>query len=107
MTTQTNNYDLIITIVNRGFSETVMDAAREKGATGGTILHGRGTGAKQAELFNLVIQEEKEAILIVVTKESRNDIMDAIMHAAGISTEAQGVTFTLPVEDFVVMSKSK
>ena len=42
-------HELIICIVNSGFSETVMDAARELGARGGTVIHGRGTAAKDAE----------------------------------------------------------
>lgn len=103
---EANKYELILTIINRGFSETVMDVARERGATGGTILHGRGTGAKEiAQFYNMVIEAEKELVLIIVPKEIRNNIMDGIMHTAGLGTEANGITVTLPVEDFVILSK--
>jgi len=102
-------YDLIVTIVNRGFSQVVMDAARAAGATGGTILHGKGSiGSKELEHFyNIVLQEEKEAVLIVTSKETRNAIMDAILHAANLASEAHGITFSLPVEDFVLLKKQK
>ena len=59
-------YELILTILNRGFSDLVMDSARKSGATGGTILTARGTGAKEAEkLFGLSLSHEKEIILII------------------------------------------
>ena len=45
------NYEMILCIVNTGFSETVMDAAKEEGARGGTVIHARGTANKEAEQF--------------------------------------------------------
>lgn len=105
---ETSMHDLIIVIVNRGFSETVMDAARERGARGGTILHGRGTGAEMLQQFyNMVLQEEKELVLIVASKDIRKNIMDGIMRAAGLATDAHGVVFSLPVEDFVILKKHR
>ena len=37
-------FEVIIVLVNSGFADVVMDAAREEGARGGTIVHARGTG---------------------------------------------------------------
>ena len=42
-----NNYDLVISIVNRGHSDPVVEASREAGANGGTIIYGRGTGIRR------------------------------------------------------------
>ena len=100
-----NNFNLIITIVNRGFAETVMSAARERGATGGTILHGKSTGAALQKFHNIVLEDEKETTLIVTPTSLKNNIMDGILHAADITSAAQGVTFSLPVEDFFVLKK--
>ena len=62
-----DNFELIICIVNTGFSEIAMDAARKHGARGGTIINGRGTATKEAEkIFNITIQPEKEIIIILV-----------------------------------------
>lgn len=103
---ETNKYNLIFTIVNRGFSDEVMNAARERGATGGTVLHGKGSGAKELLQFhNLIIEDEKEAVMIVAGNEIKNSVMDGIMHASGITSQAQGIVFSLPVEDFVVLNK--
>ena len=55
------NYELIVCIVNAGFSELVMDAAKEVGARGGTVIHAKGTANKDAEkYFKITIQPEKE-----------------------------------------------
>ena len=72
-------FNLIIAIVNTGFSEIVMDAAREEGAKGGTIIHARGTGTKaMEEKYGIVITPNKEMILILVTKKLSDKILSAI-----------------------------
>ncbi len=89
---------LIITIVDKGNTELVMDAARSAGAGGGTVVKATGTGAQIAKFFGVSISEEKEMVYIVATKESRDGIMKAIMEKAGNGTDAHGVVFSLPVE---------
>ena len=42
-------YEVILCIVNSGFSDAVMDAAKEFGARGGTVIHARGTANTEAE----------------------------------------------------------
>ena len=57
-----NTHELIICIVNNGFSDTVMEAAKEAGARGGTVLNARGTANKEAEaFFHIAIQPEKKS----------------------------------------------
>ena len=61
---QERAYDLIVTIVNKGDSERVVEASRKSGAEGGTILSGRGTGIhERAKLFGLTIEPEKDCLL--------------------------------------------
>ena len=96
---------LIITIVNRGYAELVVDASREVGARGGTIIYARGTGVKDVEKFmNISIQPEKEIVLTLVKKEEVKDVIHEILDAAGLKTKAAGISFTLPVSDFVGIS---
>jgi nitrogen regulatory protein PII len=93
-------YELIFTILNRGFSDLAMDSARAEGATGGTILTARGAGAKEVErLFGLTLSQEKEIILILATKENRSGIMTAICKSAGLNTQGKGIAFSVPVDD--------
>ena len=52
-------HELIISIFNRGYSDTVMDAAKKAGARGGTVLNARGTGSHEVEkFFGITIQPE-------------------------------------------------
>ena len=91
-------YELIIVILNQGYSNIVMDAAREKGAGGGTVIHAKGTGMEKAEQFlGVSIAAEKEMIFIVTKSKGKNEIMKAIMEQAGMNSKAKSIVFSLPV----------
>lgn len=91
-------FELILAIANEGCTDLVMDAARPAGAMGGTVLHGKGTGAKNAEnFFHLSLASEKEMILIVAHAEKKAAIMQAILRNAGPGTPAGTIVFSLPV----------
>lgn len=92
---------LIITVVDRGNTDLVMEAAREAGASGGTVVKAQGTGADMAKFFGICISEEKEMVYIVAARADRDNIMRAIMEKAGSATDAHGVIFSLPVDSVV------
>ena len=94
------SYEIIIAIINEGFSDVVMNAARDNGARGGTITHARGTGTKEMEKkYGIVITPQKEMIYILVNSKIRDDVMSAINKVAGTDTNGQGIIFSLPVSD--------
>jgi nitrogen regulatory protein PII len=94
-----NQFELILCIVNAGYSQNVMDAARQAGARGGTILRGRGSANPEAEeFFNITIQPDKEVVLILVSASIKDDVLKAVYKNSGLSTEGQGIAFSLPVE---------
>ena len=92
---------LIIAIVDKGNTDTVMDAAREAGAKGGTVVRAKGTGAEIAKFFGVSISEEKEMVYIVTRRDNRDGIMKAIMDKAGAGTDAHGILFSLPIDSVV------
>ncbi|MBQ9482960.1 MAG: P-II family nitrogen regulator [Ruminiclostridium sp.] len=95
-------YEMIFCIINSGFSETVMDAAREAGARGGTVIRARGTAGKEAEeLFKITVHPDKEVIMILVPKDIKDAVLEAIYKSAGMSTAGQGIAFSLPVNKTV------
>ncbi|MBQ9782279.1 MAG: P-II family nitrogen regulator [Clostridia bacterium] len=97
-----SKFELIITIVNKDYATNLMEAAREVGAKGGTILNARGTGDHNVEkLFGLTIQQEKEVVLILTEVAKKEVLMQTIVKAAGLNTPGRGICFTLPVEDFI------
>ena len=94
-----NKFDLIITIVNRGFADEVMSSARTAGAFGGTVVNARGTGTHELQqFFGSVVEPEKEAVLILAERGKRSAIMEAICRGAGLSKDGMGVCFSLPVD---------
>lgn len=96
------NYEMIFCIVNAGCTGDVMDAARGAGAGGGTIIHGRGTAAKDAEeYFHITIQPEKDMVMILVPVEIRDNVMHALYKAAGLGTRGQGIAFSVPLNRVV------
>lgn len=93
-------YELLIVVANRGYTELIMDAAREAKASGGTVIHAKGTGMKKAEQFlGVSLAAEKEMIFMVVKSRDKNDIMRAIMDKAGLDSKAKAITFSLPVTE--------
>jgi nitrogen regulatory protein PII len=89
---------MIVTIVDRGYADLVIDSAKDAGARGGTVLYARGSGIHENEkFFKTAIQPEKEVVLTLVKKESTREITKAIVEAAGLTKEGRGICFTLPV----------
>lgn len=92
-------YEVIFCVVNAGFSEVAMNAAKKAGARGGTVLHGRGTGSREAEeLFKIAIQPEKELVMILVPADIKDRVMNALYDEAGLASAGHGIAFSLPVE---------
>lgn len=101
------DYEMIIVIVNDGYTDLVMDAAKKAGARGGTIINARGTGNKEMEkFFGVIVTPEKQIVLIAVPKTIRSAVLTAISNEAGLATKGQGVAFALPTSDVIGISDS-
>ncbi len=91
-------YELIVVVLNEGYADMVMDAARGAGAGGGTLLHAKGTGGKRGEkFFSVSLADEKDMIYIVSHREEKTAVMKAIQTQAGPGTKAGGICFSLPI----------
>lgn len=92
-------YHLIITIVLEGHLEQVMNAAKRVGATGGTVIRGRGLGNKEAVKFlGLELEPGREVVLNIVVEKIKTKVMEEITKAVGIKTKGKGVCISLPVD---------
>ena len=99
-------YDLIVTIVNKGNSEAVVDASKKAGAEGGTIMFGRGTGIhEQAKLFGITIEPEKELVLTLVEREKTDSVLELVLKEAGLDQPGKGIAFVLEVERVAGISR--
>lgn len=92
-------YELIMAVINRGYSDDLMNAAREAGARGGTVVNARRMGEKETlKAWGISVQEEKEIVYIVARKEDKVNIMKAIGKSCGLNCSAQGFVLSLPVD---------
>ncbi len=99
-------YSLIMAILNRGFSDVAMSAARSAGAKGGTVISAKSSGLHEEEtFFGISILPEKELVMILTSEESKNAIMRSIIKHVGIETEGGGLIFSLPVTDVEGISR--
>ena len=99
-TLKNTDHELIVVISQQGYTDVIMDAAREAGAYGGTIIHAKGTAGEVANKFmGVTLADEKEIVYIVSKSNEKNAIMKAIMENAGLNSKAKAVCFSLPVTD--------
>ncbi|MCR5094367.1 MAG: P-II family nitrogen regulator [Lachnospiraceae bacterium] len=99
------DHELIFCIVNAGYSQTVMEDAKEAGARGGTVIRARGTADPEAEqFFHLSVSPDKEILMILVESGIKDDVLKALHHVAGLDEESQGIAFSLPVDQAIGLS---
>lgn len=90
----------ITVIVNRGMADDIMDIARESGARGGTILHGKGTGTKNAaKLFGMEVEPEKELVLIIVPTEIEEKVVKNLYDNLEMQNSGNGILFVEDITD--------
>ncbi len=91
-------YFCIMTIVDKGRSKACIEAARAAGARGGTLIHGRGAGVPTDFYFPLVIEPQKDIIMIIAPREKAFPIRDKIYFDLELGKAGNGIIFTLPVD---------
>ena len=101
-----SSFECIVTIVDGGYSEYVVDAAKSVGAKGATIVNARGSASQEGDSFyKLNIQPDKQIILILCKEEQTKSIVEAINAKAGLNTKAHALSFVLPVEEAIGMAE--
>lgn len=95
-------YELILAIVNKGYTDLVMNAAYSQGSKGGTITVARGTGNSElTKFYGINIQPEKEIVFIVVEREIKDSVMKKIYDDAGLATQGHGIVLSLPITEAI------
>ena len=97
---KSSNYEVIFAIVNDGYADDVMAVAREQGVRGGTIINARGVAKEEAAaFFGITVHTEKEMVMMVVPKNIKDNVLNAIYKEMGMAKKAKGIAFSLPVSD--------
>jgi nitrogen regulatory protein PII len=98
------NPSLIVSVVRKGWGNTVLEATVKAGASGGTILPGRGVGVNEKDsIFGIPIEPEKEIILTLVERGEVDNILQVVIRAADLNKPGHGLAFVVPVEKIIGM----
>ena len=101
-----DTYQMINVIVNKGYAEDAMAAARKAGASGGTIMGARGTAKEgDAAFFGMKIVPEKDMLMILVPSEKKDAIVQAIKELPCFAEAGSGIIFCNEAQDFTVLGK--
>ncbi len=95
-------FKVILSTVKPNITDRVVDAAKEAGATGATIIPARGTGIKEAKtFFGLSLEAQTDIILFLVEEHTINQILEAVKEAGEFHKPGTGIAFVIPVEKIV------
>lgn len=98
-------FDCLMVIVERGYSEEVIDLARQSGATGATIIHGRGTDDYHKvilPIMNIELQPEKEIMFFITKSNLSEQIAEHLLSNEKMRKEGRLIVYLCPVTDSVI-----
>ena len=97
-------FKMILATVKPGKTDAIVDAAKEAGATGATIITARGTGMREAKtFFGLTLEDQSDVVIFVVEEHILKPTLAAIETAGEFQKPGTGVAFVLPVEHAIGM----
>jgi nitrogen regulatory protein PII len=95
-------FKLILSSVKADITDHIVDAAKEGGATGATIIPARGTGIHEAKtFFGLSLEAQTDIIMFLVEEHLVSKIMNTIQEAGEFHKPGTGIAFVIPVEHVV------
>ena len=101
------HFKLILAFVEDSKTEAVMEAAREFGATGCTVInHARGEGLEKPKTFlGLGLTTQRDVLLLLVEEHMCRDILETIAITGEFEENpGNGIAFSIDVEDAVGVS---
>ncbi len=95
-------HELVIAVINKDFTDTAIDAARDAGATGATVFHTKSlNNARFEQNIGTSLSQETDSVFFLTTSEYKAKIMEAVRDAAGLKTDGGAVIFSVPVDSIV------
>lgn len=101
----TIRYELIASVINTDLSTPIMEAARNAGCKGGTLVKARELGTDTSKkLFGLTLSNEKEILLILVPETDKQAVLKSICETVLKETGEHAIAFSLPVDEVAGLS---
>ena len=89
-------FKTIIASVKPNYTDKVVDAAKDAGPTGATIIPGRGTGIHEAKtFFGLTLEPQTDIIMLLIEEHMIEKILGAIVQAGEFDKPGTGMAFVL------------
>ncbi|MDD4859045.1 MAG: hypothetical protein PHR56_02445 [Dehalococcoidales bacterium] len=99
---------VIVTIVNKGWGDVALETSMKAGASGGTLLMGRGTSTREEQrIMGILIEPQKEVLITVTDSEKSANILKEIIRAVDLEKPGAGISFVFPVTDVAGMGEDK
>lgn len=101
------HFKLIIALVEDSKTNDVLDAARQAGATGSTVINqARGEGVQKTRtFFGLSLETQRDVVLLMVEEHLSRNILETIARVGRFEeTPGSGIAFQIDVEDAVGVS---
>lgn len=98
------HFKLLIALVEDSKTDAVINAAREAGATGTTVINNAsGEGIEQSKtFFGLTLETQRDVLLMLVEEHLSRHILEKISEAGEFDTQSgAGIAFQIDVEDVV------
>jgi nitrogen regulatory protein PII len=102
------HFKLVIALVEDSKTEIVMETARNKGATGSTLINNaRGEGLSQSKTFlGLTLESQRDIVMFLVEEHMSREILESIAEVGQFDDQpGTGIAFVIDVEDVVGVSQ--
>nr|CRH07539.1 putative nitrogen regulatory protein P-II family proteins-like protein [Candidatus Magnetococcus massalia] len=97
-------FKLIVIMSRTDLTDHIIDAAKKAGATGATVLPGRGTGIHEARtFFGLTLDTQRDVTLMLIEEHMVRIVLDAIYQAGQFREPGTGIAFALSVDEVAGM----
>ena len=95
-------FELIVTVVDGGMTDIVMDAAKEAGARGGTVVKCRDMSPDgERRVFGITMRQDREILMMVTPRRDKEKIMKTVCATVLHETGQQAMSFSLAIDDAV------
>lgn len=97
--TYLTDVSMLTCVVQSGFGDNILKAARNVGARLGVIsYHARGVGARdRLGILGIAVEAEKDVISLMVSSEQQDLVYDTLYRAAGLDVPGRGFIYITPL----------
>jgi len=98
----TMKFKIILASVKTDLTDKIVDAAKNAGATGATIIPARGTGIREAKtFFGLSLEAQTDIIMFLLEENLVEEVLKTIGDAGRFDKPGTGIAFVLPVDQVI------